>query len=135
MAFRNLPSGGAIPMDPGARDKAVRVEQLTDSIAPSGRPVETWTTLKSPVWMFRDELSGAERFVANQLAGQKVTRWEAPYYAALDPDLVDVVKTRRLVFPASGTAQRIYDIVDAQVIEADSKGIELTTVAASRVTA
>jgi len=57
------------------------------------------------------------------------SRWTMRYLAAMDPDLVDVQKTRRLVYNG-----RAYDIVDVEVLDGHV-GLVLRTVAASRVAA
>ena len=53
------------PTESGRRDVLVTVEQLTESVGPSGRPVETWTTL-TKVWMGRVAASARERFATQQ---------------------------------------------------------------------
>lgn len=120
MAKRNLPFGGAVPMEPGERDVSVAIEQLTESTGTSRFPVEAWTPLAT-VWMRRLGLKAQERFVANQLSAAAETQWEMGYVAAMDPDLVDVPKTRRLVYQG-----RTHDIVAAEVI-GRREGIELLT--------
>ncbi len=67
--------------------------------------METWTEL-AKVWMRKDDGAGRERFIASQTAAASDARWTAPYRADLDPELVDVAKSRRLVYLG-----RIYDIV------------------------
>lgn len=105
----------------GALDKAVTIQQLTESVGASGLPVETWTTLYPQAWMSRKSISGRERFAANQLSSPAAMQWEMPYAEDMDPDLLNVPKTRRLLY--LGT---VYDIVSA-----DHKGrkdsIELLT--------
>lgn len=122
--------GGVVPMDAGERDRYVLIQQRseTDAADTSGLPVETWTTLAS-VWMSRQELKGAERFAAQQLTGSAVTRWEMPYLASMDPELVNVPKLRRLVYQ-----QRVFDITSADHV-GRKDGIELLTLARMAVSA
>lgn len=124
MAKRNLINGAAIPMEPGERDKAVTIQQLTETIV-NGIPKESWTTLATPVWMRKMGLRASERFEASQVAGRAEVQWEMPYRADMDPDLVDVVKTRRLRYQG-----RAYDITGADQI-GRCEGIELITVSGS----
>ena len=94
----------------GARNRLVTVQQLTESIGASGRPVETWTSL-AKVWMERMDMTGAERFRADQLSARYDTRWRMPYRSDMDPETVNVPKKRRLLYQG-----RIYDIVTAMPI-------------------
>lgn len=121
MAVRNRPYG-ATPMDPGVRDRRVTIQQKTDSAGSSGFPVETWSELDT-VWAYRDDQSGSEVFRASQLSARGTARWEIGYRADMDPDLVDVPRTRRLVFHG-----RAHDIVAASHI-GRGDGVELTTLA------
>ena len=120
-------NGAAIPMEPGERDRAVTVQQLTASKGPSGFPVETWTTLAAPVWMRKLDLQQRERITAEQLSAKGDTQWEMGYRADMDPELVDVERTRRLLYQG-----RIYDITDASQI-GRREGIELLTITSSAV--
>lgn len=126
MARRNLALGGSVPMEAGLRDRCVTIEQAADSAGSSGHPVETWTPLCT-LWAFRDDLRASERFAAQQVASRVEVRWEVNYRADLDPEQVDVTKTRRLVWQG-----RPYDITGASVI-GRREGIELLTMAAGRV--
>src|SRR4051812_22838159 len=123
MAKRNLPLGGATPMEVGERDRAVTIQQRssTDARGASGMPVETWTTLATPVWMRKEDIGGRERFAASQLTQAYTTRWEMGYRADMDPELVTVIKVRRLLYQG-----RTYDVVDASQI-GRREGIELLT--------
>lgn len=125
MAKRTLPLGGAIPVEPGERDKFVRVQQLTEGKATSGFPTEVWTPLRQ-IWFSKRDEKGSERYVNNELSGPVVTRWECGYAVDMDPDRLDVTKTRRLVYQ-----DRIYDITDASLI-GRNEGIELVTLTAKR---
>lgn len=120
MAKRNLPLGGAVPMEPGERDTLVTIQQLTESTGGSRFPTESWTTLMT-AWMRKLGTKGSERWVAAQLSAPADTQWEMGYVASMDPDLVEVPKTRRLVYQG-----RVYDIVAADMI-GRREGIELLT--------
>lgn len=108
----------------GTRDRHVTIQQApTETSAGSGGfPVEVWTTLAS-VWMGKMEPSGAEQFRADQLSASLTSWWQMEYRADMDPDLVDVAKTRRLVFHG-----RTYDIVTGYQI-GRKHGIALQTLA------
>lgn len=123
MAKRNLPFGGATPMEPGERDCAVTIQQRAESRGASKMPIETWSTLHATVWMRKLDLKGQERFAAAQLSAPFDTQWEMPYVADMDPDLVNVPKERRLLYQG-----RIYDIRTASQI-GRREGIELMTLA------
>lgn len=113
--------------DPGERDRPVTIQQLTDSVAGSGLPKETWTTLVHLAWMRKTDVTGTmasrERFTADQLSARLETEWEMAYRADMDPELVDVAKTRRLSYQG-----RIYDITAASQI-GRRDGIWLRTLA------
>ena len=128
MAKRTLPYGGTVPMDPGERDRRVVIEALTETVGTSGRPVEGWTSLCT-TWAKRDDLKGSERFAAAQISAPFNVRWELPYASSYDPELMDVTKTRRLVYQG-----RVHDVVAASVI-GRREGVELLTLAAGRVDA
>lgn len=117
--------------DAGARDRAVRIEQMAESRdATTKAVVETWTTLSSVVWMAkrdRADQSATERVTANQTSASFDTRWEMNYRADMDPDIVDVAKSRRLVYKG-----RTYGIVFGRHIGTKA-GIELFTLAAGKV--
>lgn len=124
MAKRNLMNGAAIPMEPGERDCAVTIQQLTETVV-SGLPKESWTTLATPVWMRKMGLRASERFEASQVAGKADIQWEMDYREDMDPDLVNVVKLRRLLYQG-----RTYDITSADLI-GRREGVELITVSGS----
>lgn len=96
-------------VDAGERDRRVLIQQrsATDSATSSGQPAETWSTLDT-VWMRKRDLRQLERFSAGQATAPVDTEWVMEYRDDMDPELIDVVKVRRLVF--SGFA---YDIVSA----------------------
>jgi len=126
MAQRDLALGGAIPMDPGARDRSVTIQQLAESVGGSNYPVGTWSTLTT-AWMRKRDLKGWERFKAAQVSAPAETLWEMGYRPDMDPDLVDVPKTRRLVYEG-----RIYDITAASQI-GRREGVELMTLGSTKV--
>lgn len=117
------------PMEPGERDYIITIEQVTDSVdGSSGEPLETWTTLEAnmPAGKYDlqgYDLQGYERQQVNQLSARYDTRWEINYRLDMDPDLVDVPKTRRIVCRG-----RTHDIVAASMI-GRREGIELQTIA------
>lgn len=110
----------------GARDRYITIQSLTESIGASRLPVETWATLiqvhanKADVDVSRFV---AERNVADQRSSPYETRWTIPYVASMDPELVDVRKSRRLVVNG-----RVHDIVAGKEI-GRKEAIELHTVA------
>jgi head-tail adaptor len=124
MAKRNLMNGAAIPMEPGERDRAVTIQQLSETVV-KGVPKESWTTLVATAWMRKMGLKSSERFTAQQVKGSADTQWEMDYREDMDPELVDVVKTRRLLYLG-----RAYDITGADVI-GRREGIELLTLSGS----
>lgn len=124
MAKRNLMNGATVPMEPGERDRAVTIQQLTETIV-SGVPKESWSTLAGAVWMRRLGVRASERFVAEQNTGSADVQWEMGYRADMDPELVDVMKTRRLLYQG-----RVYDITGADII-GRREGIELMTLSGS----
>lgn len=109
--------------DAGERDRAVTIQQLSSSTGTSKFPVETWTTLATPYWCTKQDVGGRERMAADQRSAPYTTRFEGGYRADVDPDLVDVRKTRRLLYQG-----RIYDIVDASMI-GRKEGVEFLTLA------
>lgn len=126
MAVRGAPVlGGDLRLSAGRRTHRVQIEQLSESEG-TGFPVETWTKLGPPVWMSRLDVRADERFAAHQPSAFIETMWQMPYQCEMDPDLVDVPKTRRLV--SNG---RAYDIKAASAM--GRHGIELMTLAGSRV--
>ena len=117
-------------LDAGKRDLLVTIQQRsTTNIADedSSEPVEVWTTLVGAMPVGRTTVSGWERFRMDQVSARGDERWEMNYRPDMDPDLIDVPKTRRLVF-----GERVLDIVHASHIGRRA-GIELLTVASSAV--
>lgn len=115
------------PRDPGERDKRVTIEVLTDGAgATSGAAIETPTTL-AQVFMSKEDQGARERFALGQTSAPFDTRWEMAYASNMDPELLDVPKSRRLVYQG-----RVYDIVGANLIGM-REAIELLTLAGSRI--
>jgi SPP1 family predicted phage head-tail adaptor len=104
----------------GERDRLITVQQATDGRAPSGAPIETWTQLCTVMASYRP-VGGRERVVMNQISAPFDTQWQIAYRPDMDPDVVNVPKSRRLVF-----AGRVHDIVSAAVVGRRS-GVELMT--------
>lgn len=115
--------------DAGERDRLVTVQQLTESVGTSGFPVEAWTPLAS-VYLGKTPAGGRERYAASadQFSAPYDTRWEGPYRADMDPELIDVEKKRRLLYKG-----RIHNIVHAAMI-GRYEGIELLTQAGGLLT-
>ncbi len=113
-----------MPLNAGDLDREVTIQQLADSDGSSGFPVETWTTLDT-VWAQKTLANGSERFKTAQLAAALVVGWNMYWRDDLDPDSVDVPKTRRLLYQG-----RVYDITYASEI-GRREGIELMTIARS----
>lgn len=126
MAKRNLMNGQAIPMESGERDRVVTIEQMDDAQSTSKIPIERWTTLASTVWMRKLDAKASERVKADQVAAYYETQWEMGYWPEMDPELVDVAKTRRLVYLG-----RVHLIVGADLI-GRREGIELRTISSTR---
>lgn len=107
----------------GRLDREVTIQELTE--ATSGFPTETWTDLEADVWMAKEDLRGNERFLASQNAAHFDTRWTLHWRDDMDPDYVNVPKTRRLLYRG-----RVYDIVQAVEL-GRREGIQLFTIAAA----
>jgi hypothetical protein len=127
MPRRTLMNGSIVPMEAGERDRAVKIEQMDDATSTSKIPIERWTVLASIVWMRKVDLSAEERVKNAQVAASFDTQWEMGYWPEMDPERVDVAKTRRLVYQ-----DRVHLIVGATLI-GRREGIELMTIAASKV--
>ncbi len=104
----------------GRRDRQVTIEACTDTTGPSRFPIEDWAPLVT-LWAAHAPGAGAEAFTADQVSGTADDTWTIPYRSDCDPDLVDVVKRRRL--RRSG---RVHDIVGARARDMRD-GIELRT--------
>lgn len=113
-------------MDAGARDRYVLIQQQTVSAGGSHFPVGTWTDLDS-VWMNKRDAGASERFKAAQISAYFDTTWGLTYREDMDPEIVDVTKTRRLVYKG-----RTYDITSARQLDRNAE-IELLTLAGGKV--
>jgi SPP1 family predicted phage head-tail adaptor len=111
----------------GARDRFITVQAMTEGVGASRRPVESWDDLMQ-VWATKTDMGGRERLMADQLSAPYDTKWEIPYSPDIDPELVDMRKSRRLV--VSG---RVHDIVSAQEI-GRRRGVEVLTLAGGLLT-
>lgn len=121
-----------IPMESGERDRRVTIQQLTESRGSSKFPVETWSMLCT-MYAGKFDVSTTERFKLDQMAARADVRWEVNYRADLDPDLIDVPKTRRLIYQPHGSSKvTVHDIVGASMI-GRKEGIELMTIATTKV--
>ena len=109
----------------GERRWFVAIEQLTEIEDPEGAPIEGWSLLASE-WMFKEQLNALERFMDDQLAARLYTRWVLPYRSTMDPDRLDVPKTRRLVYEG-----RQYDIQRAALFGLTERQVELVTIAST----
>jgi hypothetical protein len=111
----------------GQRTYLVQVQQLSETVWPSGFPGESWSALGSPRWMSRENSltfdGQGEQFKSGQISARSYDTWQVPYSSDLDPDLVNVPKTRRLLF--AGT---VFDVIQASVIP-PSRQIQLVTLA------
>lgn len=107
----------------GQRDQEVTIQQRSGAVGSTRFPVDTWSTLTALEWMARTDARATERFASGQMSASIETIWEMNYRADMDPDLVNVPATRRLVHQG-----RIYDITAATTI-GPKRGIELLTIA------
>lgn len=116
-----------VPMESGERDTQITIQKLLESQGSSSFPVEDWTTTE-PITIFarREDLRSGEKLQFSQLSAHADTRWEVNYRADLDPDQIDVPKTRRVLYK-----NRAYDITGASII-GRNEGIELLTIASSK---
>lgn len=92
----------------GERDAYVTIHAITQGTEDdSSFPTETPSEL-TKTWMQKIDVRGSERFAAGQLSSPFDTIWRLDYRTDMDPDVIDVPKTRRLVHKG-----RTYDIVRA----------------------
>ena len=110
-------------LNAGALDREVTIQQQAE--AGSGYPTETWSTLQAGVWMSKIDMRGRELFRTAQLSASYDTRWDLHWRDDMDPDLLDVPKTRRLLYRG-----RVYDIVQAVEL-GRQEGIALFTLAST----
>jgi len=115
-------------MPVGQMDRLVTIQKMTETrSATSKAPVETWSTLGDEFMACRPA-RGRERFIGDQISASGDTVWTMHYRSDMDPESVNVQKTRRLRFRG-----RTYDIT-AAVHVGMREEIELTTLASARVT-
>jgi head-tail adaptor len=117
-----------VSLNAGALIHDVTIQQIASSEDTSGAPTETPSTLIR-ARMSREVVSGKETFGDAQLSAASVIRWQMRYVSSMDPDLVDVPKTRRLLYQG-----RSYDITEAENMDRRC-GIVLTTLNKSQVAA
>lgn len=111
----------------GLRDKFVTVQARTTVAAP-GYPTATWSAIGA-FWMSREEQidrNSDERFTGGQESAYQTMIWHLPYRADMDPDLVDVPATRRLLYQG-----RTYDI---QIATRTAATVTVSTLVGSAVT-
>lgn len=111
-------------IESGSRDKLVTIQQrpASDAGGTTGFPVDSWTDLGTE-WMSKRDVSGSERMAGAQMSAVIDSEFELPYRADMDPDLLDVPKTRRLRY-----AGRVYDIVrPIKAPREDGENIRLIT--------
>lgn len=114
--------------EPGERDRVVTLQQLAESTGTgSNFPIEGWSTLVATMPASKADLSGRERMIAGELSAKVDSMFVINYRSDMDPDLVDVPKTRRVVL-----AGRVFDIVAAFHI-GRKDGVQLMTLAGSRL--
>lgn len=119
-----------MPLNSGEMDREIVIEQLSQAVGGSRFPVDTWTSLTAdPIWACKDDQNGRERFTAAQQSDPFDSAFQIYYRDDMDPESVDLAKTRRINFNG-----RIYTIVSGRIL-GYQEGIELLTLAASRVTA
>jgi SPP1 family predicted phage head-tail adaptor len=110
-------------MPPGARDRLVDLEKVTDAVGASGLPTESWSTLVASMPASKDALSGRERLMVSQMSAQAEVKFTINYRLDMDPDMVDVPKQRRVRYQG-----RIYDVTYAREV-GRRQGIELFAMA------
>lgn len=111
----------------GQRDRYVTIERkIAPDEADEGYPVEDWEELRK-VFMFRRDLRADERVSMGQESAFAETTWQSEYMADMDPELVDLPATTRIVY-----AGRAYNIVAASRMERKS-GLEFMTLAGTRI--
>src|SRR5262245_14770128 len=105
-----MPTRFDSPIEPGDLDRVVRIQQKTDPPPDSGSgfPVEEWTDLVAAMPAQLIDLSANERYSADQISAKYDGQWVIQYRADMDPELLDIPKTRRLVHHS-----RVHDITAA----------------------
>lgn len=110
----------------GQRDKRVTIQSIATGAGTSGFPTETATDLAT-VWMARKDERADERFGAAQESAYYETIWHMEYRSDMDPELVDVPKTRQLVYRGRTFNIRSATLLDRRI------GIEMVTLAQSGI--
>jgi hypothetical protein len=106
----------------GERDIQITIERVVQGTGDSGFPVER-PGAALQAWAKREYVTLTERNLSGQMTASSVIRWEIPYMADMDPDLVPVPKERWIVYQ-----NRRYDIQAAEVMPRNrGKAIVLTT--------
>lgn len=105
----------------GQRNRLVTIQALTESVGASEFPIEAWVTLIVAMPASRVDIRSNEALQVGQVAASQQTRWEMHYRPDMDPELVDVPGTRRLLYQG-----RVQDIMAASVIGL-REGLELIT--------
>lgn len=105
------------------RDRAVTIEEMTESKGSTGFPLESWSTLVENYWCSKHDRTGQERFAVGLQTSPMFTNWVGSYRADMDPELLDVTKLRRLVYKG-----RQYDIIAAKQVGM-KESIEYQTIA------
>jgi SPP1 family predicted phage head-tail adaptor len=116
----------------GRRDRLVTIEQrpTADAAAPSGFPLDgAWTPLVVDMPAARQDVQGFERYRAAQTSAASDVRWEINYRLDMDPERIDVPKTRRLIYRG-----RVYNIVAASML-GRRRGVELWTQVSTKLVA
>lgn len=106
----------------GERNLLVTIQQLTEAEDTEGMPIDGDWTLLYTAQASRMPLGGREQLAAAHVQSPFDTQWQTAYRPEIDPDLVNVPKSRRLVY-----AGRIHDIVDAKMV-GQKRAVELMTV-------
>lgn len=117
-------------MDAGKRDRLVTIQYRGTTDTPdssSGVPEDTWTTLVADMPAAKTDVSGWKRYINEEPSARFDVIYEMNYRVDIDPDLVDVPKTRRLVVGA-----RTLDVVYAAEI-GRRQGVAMFCVASPRV--
>ncbi len=112
----------------GALDRLIAIEQPTlAGRTDSGQKQTTWTTV-ARVWANREDLSGEERFVAQQVASHVTTRWTIHHRTDVSPEM----RIRDLGDPVlmDGALGRLHDISAA--LDADGRRMWLQILARVR---
>jgi SPP1 family predicted phage head-tail adaptor len=104
----------------GQRTRRITIEACVDAMGPTRFPIEDWTPLVT-LWAAHTVEGGIEQSVANQETGTSSDTWTIPYRSDCDPDLVDVVKLRRV-----RRNDRVYDVVSARALDMN-QGLEFQT--------